>query len=194
MIHSLHRSLVILPALVVTCAIACIGQVSEDVHGHVFRHNAIGLTFAFPETFDAKVESELPMHDSTGREHMILALWKSPDTSGPPRMAFLHDAKPRAAGLSRAEIANRYLSAIRQMWVDVKGAKIVGPEKLTLSGCEGWRTDFFNPDQTPHFTSAVVVPLPDRSILAIELNAPSQKELDEEAESLRELRLDRKQP
>jgi hypothetical protein len=180
--------------LLLTCAIVCAGQASDGVHGHVFRNNAIGLTYAFPETFSAKVESELPMRDSTGREHLILALWTTPERVGPPRMAFLHDSKPRAADLSRAEIANRYLAAIRQLWVNVRGVKMFGPQKIVFPGCDAWRLDVFQPDGLPHYNAAVVIPLADRSLLAVQINAPSQKEVDEEVDSLRELRLDRKQP
>jgi len=94
--------------------------------------------------------------------------------------------------LSRAEIANRYLAAIRQLWVGVKGGKITGPQKLVFPGCEVWRTDFFNPGRFPRYNAAVVVPLADRRILAIQINAPSQAQLDDEVNSLRELRVDRK--
>jgi hypothetical protein len=170
----------------------CSGQSSGGVHGQVFRSDTIGLTYTFPEAFSAKVESEFPMHDSTGREHMILALWNSPERSGSPQIALLYDTKQRSPDLSRAEIANRYLTAVRQLWVNVRGVKITGPQKISAPGCDMWRVDLFQPDEAPHYNAAVVIPLADRRVLAIQINAPSQSELDAEVDSLRELRLDRK--
>jgi hypothetical protein len=183
------RLILALACLFSISLIICVGQ---TVDGHIFRSEKIGLTYAFPENFSAKVESELPMHDSTGREHMILALWNSPERSGSPRMSFLYDTKVRSADLSSAEIANRYLAAVRQLWANVPGVKILGPQKISLPGCDVWKLDLFQPDQLPHYNAAVVVPLADRRLLAIEINAPSQTELDAEVDSLRGLRLDRK--
>ena len=187
----MKSSRLILALLWTSSFVVCAGQASEGVHGHVFRSDSIGLTYAFPQNLSAKVERELPMNDSSGREHMILALWDSPDREGSPRIALLYDTKPRSAELSRAEIANRYLSAVRQLWVNVPGIKISGPQKMSLPGCEVWRLDLFQPDALPHYNSAVVVPLADRRLVAIQINAPSQAELDEEVNSLRGLRLDR---
>lgn len=178
--------------LLATSHIVCAGQAAGSVHGHVFRSDAIGLTYDFPEDFSAKVEGELPLNDPKGREHLILALWKSPERTGSPRIALLYDTKQRSADLSRAEIANRYLAAIRQLWAGVPGVKISGPQKISQPGCDLWRTDLFQPDKLPHYNAAVVVPLADRRVLAIQINAPSQSELDQEVDSLRGLRLDRK--
>jgi hypothetical protein len=183
------RLILALACLFVSSPIVCAGQ---TVDRHIFRSEKIGLTYAFPENFSAKVESELPMQDSTGREHMILALWNSPERNGSPRITFLYDTKVRSADLSSAEIANRYLAAVRQLWANVPGVKILGPQKISLPGCDVWRLDLFQPDQLPHYNAAVVVPLADRRLLAIEINAPSQTELDAEVDSLRGLRLDRK--
>ena len=188
----LHHLTLALLFLFAASLVISAGQVAGSIHGHVFRSDAIGLTFTVPETFSAKVESELPMHDPGGREHMILALWKSNESTASPRIAMLYDTKQRSPDLSRAEIANRYLAAIRQLWVNVRGVKISGPLKISQPGCDFWRTDFFQPDALPHYNAAVVVPLADRRLLAIQINAPSQKELDEEVDSLKELRLDRK--
>jgi hypothetical protein len=179
--------------LVLSCLFAAsiIGS-AQTVHGHVFRHDKIGLTYTFPGNFSAKVESKLPMHDASGREHMILALWNSSEQTDAPRIAFLYDTKARAAELSRAEIANHYLSAVRQLWVSVRGVKISGPQKISLPGCDVWRLDLFQPDTLPHYNAAVVVPLADHRLVAIQINADSQKDLDAEVDSLKELRLDRK--
>jgi len=76
--------------------------------------------------------------------------------------------------------------------VNVRGVKILGPQKISFPGCDVWKLDLFQPDQLPHYNAAVVVPLADRRLLAIEINAPSQTELDAEVDSLRGLRLDRK--
>jgi hypothetical protein len=55
-------------------------------------------------------------------------------------------------------------------------------------------SNLWQPDDLPHYNSVVVIPLADRRILAIQVNAVSQSELDAEVDSLRELHLDRKQP
>jgi len=188
------RWILALPCLFATSLIICAGQASGNVQGNIFRSDAIGLTYTFPENFSAKLESEVPTHDPRGRERLILALWNSPHRTGAPRISLLWDTKQRSANWSRAEIANRYLAAVRQLWVNVRGVKISGPLKISQPGVDVWRTDLFQPDALPHYNAALVVPLPDRSVLAIQINAPSQKELDEEVDSLRGLRLDRKQP
>jgi hypothetical protein len=151
--------------LLATSTLVCAGQSSGSIHGHIFRSDALGLTYTFPENFSAKVESEIPSADPSGREHMILQLWNSPD---------------------------RDRAAVRQLWAGVRGAKIVGPQKISSPACEMWRVDFFQPDALPRYSAAVVLPLADRRLIAIQINAPSQKELDAEVDSLQGLRLDRK--
>lgn len=184
----------ILPCFLATCAILCFSQISDGVHGHVFRSDALGLTYTFQETFAAQGEDQAAKQNSKEREHMVLSLWSTADRSGPPRMSFLHDRKTRPAALSRAEIANHYLAAVRQLWAGVRGGKMLGPQKIVFPHCDAWRLDLFQPDALPHYNAAVVIPMPDRSILAIQINAPSQAEVDKEVDSLRELRLDARQP
>jgi hypothetical protein len=179
-----------MPYLIATCAVFCAGQ-TEGVHGHVFRNDVLGLTYTFPAQFSPKVESEMPIQDRSGREHMILALWSTPERTGVPRMAFLYDRKIRPAGSSREEMADRYLAAIRQLWANVQGVKISGPKTLSPAGYAMWRLDTWQPDALPRYNAAVVIPLPDRRILAIQINAPSQSELDAEVDSLSELHFDR---
>lgn len=187
---SFSRILVAVSCLVVTCVIVCAGQAEEGVHGHVFRSDAIGLTYTFPEKFSPKVENELPRFQSS-REHVVLALWDTPARTGAPRMTFLYDRKVRPAGLSREEMADRYLAAVRQLWVNVQGVKISGPKQISPAGYAIWRLDIWQPDTLPHYNSAIAIPLADRRILVIQVNAPSQSELDAEVDSLRELRFDR---
>jgi hypothetical protein len=186
------RILVTLPCLILACAIVCVGQAEEGVHGHIFRHNEIGLTYTFPERFSPKVESEIHPQDPSGREHVFLALWDTPERTGVPRMAFLYDRKIRPADRSREEMADRYLAEVRQMWVNVPGVRISGPKKISPAGYAIWRLDLWQPDTLPHYNSAIVIPLADRRLLLIQVNAPSQSELDAEVDSLRELHLDSK--
>jgi len=187
--RALFRLFAAMSCLIATCAMFCAGQ-TASVHGHVFRDDTLGLTYTFPEQFSAKIESEMPMQDRSGREHMILALWNAPDRTGTPQIAFLYDTKVRPAGSSREEMADRYLAAVRQLWVNVPGVKITGPKKIFPARYPIWRLDLFQPDSLPHYNAAVVIPLPDRRILAIQINAPSQSELDAEVDSLSELRFD----
>lgn len=178
-------------SLLAAGALACFGQAEDGVHGHVFRNNALGLTYSFPEQFSPKVESEISPQDPSGREHIILALWDTPDRAGTPRMSFLYDRKMRAAGLSRQQMADNYLAAVKGLWVNVNGVKISVPSKISSAGYAIWRIDLFQPDQLPHYNAAVVIPLADRRILSIQINAPSQAELDSEVDSLRDLRFDK---
>jgi hypothetical protein len=181
-------------SLFLICGI-CIGQAQDGVHGHIFRNNAIGFTYTFPEQFSPRVETEMPLqfqNDPTGREHMILALWETPERSGAPRMTFLYDTKVRQAGLSRAEMADRYLAAVRKLWVNVPGVKISGPKEISPAGYTIWRLDLFQPNTLPHYNAAVAIPLPDRRLLLIQANAPSQSELDRQIDSLSELHFDKK--
>ena len=189
--RSFSRILVALLCSIVTCVIVCAGQAEEGVHGHVFRSDAIGLTYTFPEKFSPKVENEIRPQDPSGREHVILALWNTPERTGVPRMALLYDRKVRPAGSSREEMAGRYLAAVRQLWVNVQGVKISGPKQVSPAGYAIWRLDLWQPDTLPHYNSAIAIPLADRRILVIQVNAPSQSDLDAEVDSLRELRFDR---
>jgi len=184
--------------LLLKCAIQCMGQAGDSVSGHIFHSDIMGITYAFPERFYSKVESEMVQQprDPSGREHVVLALWDAPERVGIPRMAFLHDTKPRPAGYSRDAMAARYLEAMKQTVGEWRGVKISAPRKIQLTGYDAWRLDYWHPaNSAPPYNSAVVVPLGDRSILAIQVNAPSQSELDSEIDSLRELRFeDSKRP
>ncbi len=168
-------------------------RAGDRVEGHVFRSDDIGMTFSFPASFYSKTEQEMvrQRHDPSGREHVILALWDAPERAGIPRMAFLHDKKIRPAGSSRSEIAARYLGAMRQTVAEWQGVKISESKRVSLAGYAIWRLDYWHPaDSAPPYNAAVVIPLKDRSILAIQVNAPSQSELDSEIDSLRELHFD----
>jgi len=77
------------------------------------------------------------------------------------------------------------------MWVGVKGVKIYGPTKIAMTGYALWRLDLWRPDPEPHSNAAVVIPLRDRRILVIQVNAPSQSELDTEVDSLQDLQFDK---
>ena len=171
------------------------GQLADGVRGHVFRSNTIGMTYTFPDGFTPKTEAEqIVPPDPTGREHMILALWDNQGRQGVPKMAFLYDRKQRPASFSSAEIATRYLHAVRELWGGIPGIKFVGPTKLSFAGYGIWRLDWWTPEQQPRFNAAAVIPLPDRRILAIKLTASSQRELDREIDSLAMLRFDKHAP
>ena len=151
----------------------------------------MGISYSLPEYLYPKLEKEIGKQDATGREHMILALWDTPGRSGTPRMSFLHDSKARDPELTRNEIATRYLFAMRGEIRHWQGVKISPPEKITLAGYSIWRLDYWHPpDSGLPFNSGVVIPLKDRSILVIQINAPSQSELDAEIDSLRTLHFD----
>jgi hypothetical protein len=181
----------IVPSLILASVVACGGQAKDRIAGEVFRSDAIGLTYTFPAAFSPKIASEIP-GSTSAVETLILALWSTPDRIGPPRMSFLYDKKIRPAGRTRQQMADRYLGEIKQMWVGVRGAKITGPEEISPAGYLIWRINISQPDNSPHYISAIAIPLPDRRILVIQANAPSQGELDAELNSLKDLHFDRK--
>ncbi len=178
--------------LALLCA-TCVGQGRGSVHGTVFREAAMGLTYEFPQKFSPKVESEIPSRDQTGREHMILALWDTPARSGQPRMSFLYDTKQRSSDGTHDTITLAYIGEVKGMWLGAKGAKIVGPTKVSEPSYDYWRLDLSAPDQVPRYNSVVVITLSDRRVLLIQANAPSQSELDGEVDSLARMRFDKSQ-
>jgi len=171
----------------------CLGQGRGSVHGDVFREAAMGLTYEFPRKFSPKVESEIPSRDPTGREHMILALWDTPERGGQPRIAFLYDTKQRSSDRTHDTIALAYLGEIKRTWLGVKDVKIVGPTKVSETSYDYWRLDLSAPSQVPRYNSTVVITLSDRRVLAIKASAPSQSELDSEVDSLARIRFDKSQ-
>ncbi len=180
----------VVPTLILASVIACRAQAKERIEGHAFRSDAIGLTYTIPETLRPKIASEIP-GSTSAVERLILALWSNPDRTGPPCMSFHYDMKVRPAGRSHQEMADRYLGEIKQMWVGVRGAKIIGPDEISPAGYPIWRLDIWQPDNSPPYISAIVVPLPDRRILVIQANARSQEQLDLELNSLKDLHFDR---
>jgi len=153
----------------------------------------MGLTYEFPEKFSPKLEAEIPIHDSTGREHMILALWDTPQRSGAPKMAFLYDTKQRSSDRTHDTIALAYIGETKRMWLGVKDVKIDGPTKFSEPSYEYWRLDLSAPSQVPRYNSVIVITLSDRRVLGIQANAPSQGELDDEVDSLARMRFDKSQ-
>lgn len=171
--------------------VLCSGQTNERVEGHVFRSDAIGLTYTFSPDFSAKTAREIPGSD-TAVERMLLVLWDNPNRAGSPRISLLYDKKVRPADRMRKQIAYRYLVEVKRMWEPVRGVDISPPEETSPAGYPIWRLDLWQPNNSPHFNSAVVIPLADRRILAIQMNAPSRAELDAELDSLKNLRFDQK--
>jgi len=153
----------------------------------------MGLTYEFPEKFSPKLEAEIPIHDSTGREHMILALWDTPERSGQARMSFLYDTKQRSSDRTHDTIALAYIGEVKGMWLSVKGVNIAGPTKVSEPSYDYWRLDLSAPDQVPRYNSVIVITLSDRRVLVIKASASSQSELDGEVDSLARIRFDKSQ-
>ena len=170
-----------------------VGQQKGSVHGNVFREAAMGLTYEFPQQFSAKVEREITSRDRTGREHMILALWDTRERSGQPRMSFLYDTKQRSSDKTHDTIALAYLGEVKGMWLGIKGLKMAGPTKVSEPSYDYWRLDLSAPDQQLRYNSVILITLSDRRVLVIQVNAPSQSELDGEVDSLALMRFDKSQ-
>ena len=132
-------------------------------------------------------ESELP-RDSAGREHINLALWDNPRRTI-PRAVFLYDSMVRPYGMSREAIADSYLRSIRTG----EGYKMGKPRRVSIAGNIMWRMDYWRPDPAGQsYNSGIVIPLQDRRVLAIQMNAASARELDLTVSSLQGLKFDQK--
>jgi hypothetical protein len=66
------------------------------------------------------------------------------------------------------------------------------PKTVSFGGVIVWRVDHWQGHgYVLAYNSAIVIPLTDRKLLAIQVNATSQSELDTEVNSLRELWFDK---
>jgi hypothetical protein len=148
------------------------------------------MTYSVPKKFSAKVEADLPQ-DPSGREHVILALWDTSERAGIPRMAFLWDTKVRPPGSTRETMAARYLAAMKDVATKGGGVSVSAPIAISPAGYTIWRMNYLYPaaPERAH-NCGIVIPLKDRRILAIQINASSQADLDAEVDSLRELHFD----
>jgi hypothetical protein len=183
-------------SVVLSVALACLAlradPPEDGVHGRVFRNSALGLTYMIPENRFPKIETEKLPTDTTGREHIVLALWSMPERTGIPRMAFLYDMKVRPAGSSPNEIAASWIESLKKTMKGDPNVTISEPKTISLGGKSVWRLDYWQGHgYVLPYNSAIVIPLTDRRLLAIQVNAPSQGELDTDIDSLRELRFDK---
>lgn len=187
--YSLVRRLTMF-CLALTCTLGCGAQTKDGLQGSTFRSSAIGITYRLPDKFSAKVEAELPQ-DPSGREHLILALWDTSERTEIPRMAFLYDTKVRPPGSNRETMAARYVAAMKDAATKGGGVNVSAPVAITLAGYIVWRMNYLYPaaPERAH-NCGIVIPLRDRRILAIQINASSEADLDAEVDSLRELHFD----
>jgi hypothetical protein len=152
-----------------------------------FRNTDIGLTYTFPDRLIPQLKSTLPQ-DSTGREEILFALWDNPRRTPVPRVVFLYDKRVRPAGQTPDMIAGRYLRS----FTPPTGAKVSQPKKISFADTAMWRMDYRLPDSSGQpYNSAVIVPLRDRRVLVIQMNARSQSELELLINSLQKLRIRR---
>ena len=176
--------------LALICIFGCAAQTKDGLQENTFRSSAIGMTYSVPKKFSAKVEADLPQ-DPSGREHVILALWDTSERAGIPRMAFLWDTKVRPPGSTRETMAARYLAAMKDVATKGGGVSVSAPIAISPAGYTIWRMNYLYPaaPERAH-NCGIVIPLKDRRILAIQINASSQADLDAEVDSLRELHFD----
>ncbi len=109
------------------------------------------------------------------------------------RIAFLYDTKQRSSDRTRDTISLAYIGEIKQQWLGVKDVKMDGPTKVSEPTYDYWRLDYSAPDQVPRYNASIVITLSDRRVLAIKAGATSQKELDDEVDSLARMRFDKSQ-
>ncbi|HEY7405361.1 MAG TPA: hypothetical protein VIB39_17680 [Candidatus Angelobacter sp.] len=164
-------------------------QAKSGINGRTYRNDNIGLTYAIPQGLAADPKMQIPQ-DPAGREFIILALWDNPRHTPIPRITFLYETKEAPAGLSAEEIALRYLHSLER---NRDGYKMSEPKKLLSAGFAMWRMDYWRPDDAGQsYNSAIIVPLKDRRLLFIQMNAASQNELDSLVGSLNNLQLDKR--
>jgi hypothetical protein len=164
------------------------GQTKTERHGPTFESKEIGLIYRFPEALEPAPADQLPQ-DPKGRERIILALWEKPRHAPVPRIVFLYDTKAAPASLTAEEIAVRYLHSLKPG----EGYKMSEPQKVSIAGNTMWRMDYWRPDDSGQsVNSAIVIPFKDKRLLFIQMNAPSQRELDALVDSLQELKFDRR--
>jgi hypothetical protein len=176
--------------LALICILGCAAQTKDGLQGNKFRHSAIGITYIIPNKFSAKVEADFPQ-DPSGRDHLILALWDTSARVGTPRMAFLYDTKVRPPGSTREIMAARYMTAMKDTATQGGGVSVSAPKAISLAGYTIWRMDYLYPPAPERaHNCGIVIPLKDRRILAIQINASSEADLDTEVDSLRELHFD----
>jgi hypothetical protein len=161
-------------------------QVKDAVAARTFKSDAIGLSYTIPDGFVSAPGKDLPQ-DPNGREHVLLALWEGSHRTPVPRVVFLYDSLARSSNLSPQTIAEDFLKSLQAG----PGFKMGTPHKSEVAGVPMWRMDYWHPDDSGQsYNSAIAVPLADRTVLLIQLNAASDTGLNALFNSLQSLRLD----
>lgn len=109
-----------------------------------------------------------------------------------PGWHFCTTLKVRPQTWTAREIAMNWLDALQASFRGDSRMKLSPPVIVALSGFTAWRLNYIQnyPNILP-YNCVVVIPLPDRKLLAVQMNAPSQAELDVEVASLSGLRFNR---
>ncbi len=164
-------------------------QMRSSLNGSTFRNEDIGLTYTLPQGLAPAPNQKVPQ-DPHGREFIILALWDTPRKTPIPRVTFLYDTKEAPAKLTPEEVATRFLQAMSR---NREGYKMSDPRRVSIADTTMWRMDYWRPDDSGQsFNSAVIIPLKDRKLLFIQMNAPTQAKLDSLIDTLRELHFDKR--
>jgi hypothetical protein len=175
------------PLICLIVALQLTVTAQKNSTGPTFRNEKIGLTYTFPNGLVPQSKDTLP-RDSTGREEILFALWDNPRRTPVPRVVFLYDKRPRPAGATPDMIAGRYLRS----FMPPAGATMSEVTKIARATVPMWRRDYRLPDSSGHpYNTAITVPLRDRSVLVIQMDAPSQPELELLVDSLQKLRIRR---
>jgi hypothetical protein len=167
-------------------ALSVEGQSKNSLIGRTFKNSDLGLTYSLPESLVPQPDIQLP-RDSQGREEILLALWDETRQTPDPRITFLYDKK--VAHMPPGQHALRYLHSAPAG----PGYKLTEPRKVSMGGTTMWRMDYSRPDESGHsYSSAIVIPFSDGTLLFIQMNAPSQSQLDSLVGSLNTLRVDKR--
>lgn len=175
-------------AIFVTLALVGISaaQMKPSPAAQTYKNVGIGLTYAFPDALAPQPENELPQ--SSGTERIILALWDKPRRTPVPRIVFAYDSKVQPGRFTPDEIALKYLQSLRPQ----AGYKMSKPERVKIGANALWRMDYWRPDDSGQsYNSAIAFAFKNRTVLFIQMNAPSQQELDSLVGSLQTLVFDR---
>jgi hypothetical protein len=101
----------------------------------------------------------------------------------------MYETKARSSTLTLDQIGEYYLRSLKPG----EGFKMEQPRKVLIAGNTMWRMDYWRSDDSGQsFNSSFAVPLKDRRVLFIQMNASSQHKLDLLVDSLQGMKFDQK--
>lgn len=168
--------------MVVAMLSSVLAQSVATASDDIYRNAEIGLTYKIPDHLVRMADNELPK--SSGRDHIILALWDEPRRTPVPRVVFLYDSKVQSSALTPDDIGLKYLKSLRPQ----DGYKMSEPQRVAVGSNTMWRMDYWRPDVSGQSNnSAITYVFRNRTVLFIQMNADTQDRLNSLVDSLKTL-------